>query len=65
MPGMMMMIPKLFAMFYTTKGRNQEGAPSVDGKTTSFKKLDPNLRLSASVMRRTVTKAELPQVLGR
>jgi len=33
-----MMIPELVAMFYTTKGRNQEGASSVDGKTTSFKK---------------------------
>ena len=33
-----MMIPELFEMFYTTKGRNQEGASSVDGKTTNFKK---------------------------
>ena len=33
-----MIIPELFAMFYTTKGRNQEGASSVVGKTTSFKK---------------------------
>ena len=38
MPGMEKMIPELFAMFYTAKGRNQEGASSVDGKTTGFKK---------------------------
>ena len=38
MPGMEKMIPELFTMFYIAKGRNQEGASSVDGKTTSFKK---------------------------
>ena len=72
----MELIPELFIVLKTAKGRNQEGASSVDGLTrplvskgvrarreTSYgwqtscryPRLNPNPRLSASIVKETVT----------